>query len=164
MRHCWRLAVVSSLVKVMCSGSPTHSKVTFHYTPLSVSFSLFLSYFYAFAAAGVVLSSCRTICPSVIKYVCTISYKLFLWVSPDLQLWCSWWQRWSDDILWSKGRSHSEGGLSFKTVFSVFHFCVVWQTKRALERGSNSYHTILFRYWYDHQHPHNEASGTHIRK
>jgi len=33
---------------------------------------------------------------SLCVFVITISYKLLVGISPNLQLICSWWQRWTD--------------------------------------------------------------------
>jgi len=47
-----------------------------------------------------------SVCPSfylwVIKFVSVISYKPLVGILPNLQLWCSWGQRWTDEILSSK--------------------------------------------------------------
>jgi len=46
------------------------------------------------------------ICGGMIVYQTFVnmisSYKLLVWISPNLQLWCSWGQRWTDYIFRSE--------------------------------------------------------------
>jgi len=70
--------------------------------------SVFVScHFYAFTGNWSQKAFCiRAVCASVYvavivyhKFVNTISYKLLVWISPNLQLRCSWGQSWTDKIL-----------------------------------------------------------------
>ena len=72
------------------------------------------------STGGILYSACQ--CVHVRRHACvivhwkfvnTVSYKLLVAISPDLQLRCSYGHRWTVYILSSKGQGHNENKCTF---------------------------------------------------